>query len=158
MGTDGSETLQRGAVSERDAILVVDDDESVARALQRVLSAHGRDVVIARDGQAAIELLMTRRFDMVLSDIQMPRMSGVDLLSVVRAYDLDVPVVLMTGDPKIETAIEAVSLGALQYLVKPVPNDVLFKAVDRASRLHRLAQAKREALKLSGASDTEAGD
>jgi EAL domain-containing protein (putative c-di-GMP-specific phosphodiesterase class I) len=76
----------------------------------------------------------------------------------VRAHDLDAPVILMTGDPKLETAMEAVSLGALQYFAKPVPNNVLVAAVQRASRLYRLAQAKREALKLMGQTDAQAGD
>ena len=61
------------------------------------------------------------------------RMTGVDLLSIVRAYDLDVPFVLMTGTPTVETAMEAVSLGALQYLPKPMTNEVLVKTVERAS-------------------------
>jgi EAL domain-containing protein (putative c-di-GMP-specific phosphodiesterase class I) len=85
-------------------------------------------------------------------------MSGIELLGIVRAYDLDVPVILLTGEPTVETAAEAVSLGALQYLSKPAPNDVLIKAVERASKLHQMAQMKRDALRLSGAEDALAGD
>ena len=96
------------------SILVVDDDLAVGRAIARVLGRRGSDVVVVHDGQAAIDALLARRFDVILSDIQMPGMSGVDLLSIVRAYDLDVPVILMTGAPSLETAMEAVSLGALQ--------------------------------------------
>jgi EAL domain-containing protein (putative c-di-GMP-specific phosphodiesterase class I) len=88
----------------------------------------------------------------------MPGMSGVELLGIVRAYDLDVPVILMTGAPTVETAVEAVRLGALQYLAKPTPNETLVKAVERASQLHRMAQMKRDALRLAGAEDTLAGD
>jgi EAL domain-containing protein (putative c-di-GMP-specific phosphodiesterase class I) len=88
----------------------------------------------------------------------MPGMTGVDLLGIVRSYDLDVPVILMTGTPTLETAIEAIRLGALQYLPKPISNDVLVKAVERASQLHRMAQMKRDALKLLGEADTQAGD
>jgi EAL domain-containing protein (putative c-di-GMP-specific phosphodiesterase class I)/CheY-like chemotaxis protein len=142
----------------RSAILIVDDDPTVARSLRRVLEAHHFQVVIASDGQAAVELLKEGRFDVILTDIQMPRMTGVDLLTIVRAYDLDVPVLLMTGEPKLETAIEAVSLGALQYLTKPIEKDVLLAAVGKASQLHRMARVKRDALKLVGTGDMEAGD
>jgi EAL domain-containing protein (putative c-di-GMP-specific phosphodiesterase class I) len=139
-------------------VLVVDDDEALSRALSRVLKMAGYDVVVASNGAAAVEKVMHRAFDVILSDIQMPGMSGVDLLSIVRAYDLDVPVILMTGNPTLETAMEAVSLGALQYLVKPTPNEDVVKAVDRASRLHRLAHMKRDSLKLLGEEGTQAGD
>ena len=142
----------------RNSILVVDDDAAVARFLRRVLEAHGFEVAAAQDGRAAIEMLTSKRFDVVLTDIHMPQMTGVDLLSIVRAYDLDVPVVLMTGEPSLETAIEAVSLGALQYLVKPISKDILVHAVERAARLHRMALAKRDALKLGGGREREAGD
>ncbi len=142
----------------RRAVLVVDDDAALSRSLGRVLTGAGYDVAVADNGTAAIAKVQSHPFDVILSDIQMPGMSGIDLLSMVRAYDLDVPVILMTGDPRLETAIDAVSLGALQYLVKPTPNDVVVQAVERASRLHRMARMKREALKLHGDADTQAGD
>jgi EAL domain-containing protein (putative c-di-GMP-specific phosphodiesterase class I) len=147
-----------GSESGRSPVLIVDDDPTVARSLRRVLEANGFSIVVASDGQAAVDLLKEGRFDVILTDIQMPRMTGVDLLTIVRAYDLDVPVLLMTGEPKLETAIEAVSLGALQYLTKPIEKDVLLAAVSRASQLHRMARVKRDALKLAGSGELEAGD
>ncbi len=144
--------------TEREPILIVDDDPNVAQSLKRVLERSGYRVVLAPDGQAAVDLLANTRFDVILSDIQMPRVTGVDLLTRIRARDLDVPVMLMTGEPKLETAIEAVSLGALQYLVKPIDTKVLVKSVERASRLHRMARVKRDALKLAGEDDLVAGD
>jgi EAL domain-containing protein (putative c-di-GMP-specific phosphodiesterase class I) len=113
---------------------------------------------VASGGQLAVEVLTHDAFDVVISDIQMPGMTGVELLRSIRALDLDVPVILMTGVPTVETAIEAVNLGALQYLPKPTPNEALLKAVARASRLHRIAQMKRDALKLAGENNTQAGD
>ncbi len=139
-------------------VLVVDDDEALARSLRRVLESARYDVTVVNDGSAAVDAIMSRPFDVILSDIQMPGMTGVDLLGVVRAYDLDVPVILMTGTPTLDTAMEAVSLGALQYLTKPTANDVLVKAVERACQLHRIAQIKRDALKLLGEANTQAGD
>jgi len=119
---------QGGAAGAR-TVLVVDDDELVARSLRRVLEAAGYHVTTVSDGSDAVEKIMHNAYDVVLSDIQMPGMSGVELLSVVRARDFDVPVLLMTGAPTLETAIEAVSLGALQYLPNPTPNTVLLNAV-----------------------------
>jgi EAL domain-containing protein (putative c-di-GMP-specific phosphodiesterase class I)/CheY-like chemotaxis protein len=142
----------------RRSVLVVDDEEVLTRAMTRVLEARGYRVKTAHDGNAAIQLIRREPFDVIVSDIQMPGMTGIDLLRIVRAYDLDVPVILMTGAPTVETAIEAVSLGALQYLSKPTPGDELVKAVERASRLHRVATMKREALALGGGGDTQVGD
>jgi EAL domain-containing protein (putative c-di-GMP-specific phosphodiesterase class I)/CheY-like chemotaxis protein len=140
------------------SILLVDDDEALARSLDRVLQAAGYQVAIAHDGDVAAKAIVREPFDVIVSDIELPGMTGVDLLRVVRAYDLDVPLILMTGTPTIETATEAVSLGALQYLHKPFPNDVLLKAVGQACRLHRMAEMKRDALRLSGEAGTQAGD
>src|SRR5687768_12741710 len=94
-------------------VLLVDDEEMVVRALSRVLAAAGYEVSTAGDGQKAVELLAANTFDAIVSDVAMPRMDGIQLLQVVRQGDFDVPVVLMTGAPNLETAMKAVSLGAL---------------------------------------------
>jgi EAL domain-containing protein (putative c-di-GMP-specific phosphodiesterase class I) len=152
------DTVGTAGGTEEATVLVVDDDPGLRRVLERLLVRAGYQVTVARDGRAAIEAVMRHAFTVIVSDITMPGMSGVELLRAVRAYDLDVPVILMTGVPTIETAIEAVSLGALQYLPKPTPNDVMLKAVERASRLRSMARMKREALRLLGHGDTQAGD
>jgi len=138
------------------SVLVVDDEPGICRVADRVLGAAGFVVTTTTDSTKAIETIMRESFDVILSDVVMPNMTGVELLRVVRAYDLDVPVILMTGNPSIETAAEAVALGALQYLPKPTPNEVLVEAVERASRLHRLALMKREALKLGEQAQADA--
>jgi EAL domain-containing protein (putative c-di-GMP-specific phosphodiesterase class I)/FixJ family two-component response regulator len=138
-------------------VLLVEDDPSFARSMRRLLSAD-YETVHFDNGEAALQAIMQRSFDVVVSDIHMPGMTGVELLSAVRRHDLDVPVILMTGAPSIDTAIEAVSLGALMYLVKPAGNDVVLKAVERATKLHRVARIKRDALRLLGETATQAGD
>jgi EAL domain-containing protein (putative c-di-GMP-specific phosphodiesterase class I)/CheY-like chemotaxis protein len=150
-------TPVRSAAGQR-SVLIVDDDTALARSIEQMLKRAGFEVAVVNGGTTAVEAIMSRAFDVILTDIQMPGMSGLELLGVVRAYDLDVPVILMTGNPSIETAMEAVSLGALQYLPKPTPNEVLIKAVERASKLHRMAIMKRDALRLGGAENTLAGD
>jgi EAL domain-containing protein (putative c-di-GMP-specific phosphodiesterase class I) len=127
-------------------VLIADDDPAVARSLQRVLGAAGFEVVIVGDGNAAVEELKTRGFEVVLTDIHMPGTNGVDLLRLVRAYDLDVPVILMTGEPEVDTAVEAIELGALGYLRKPLDAERVVAKVQRAARLASVAKVKREAL------------
>jgi len=105
-----------------------------------------------------VRALESGSFDVILSDIDMPGMSGIQLLERVRTRDLDVPVILITGDPAIETAIKAMEQGALRYLVKPVEATALAKVVGDAVRLHRLATAKRQALELAGGVDRFVGD
>ncbi len=140
------------------SVLVADDEPSFARAVARLLGSAGFHVTTANNGAEAADAIANEAFEVILSDIQMPELSGVDLLSLVRNHDLDVPVILMTAAPTLETALEAVSLGALQYLVKPVPNDMLISVVERASRLHRMARMKRDALQLLGQEQGLAGD
>jgi EAL domain-containing protein (putative c-di-GMP-specific phosphodiesterase class I) len=94
----------------------------------------------------------------VLSDIDMPQLSGVGLLERIRAHDLDVPVVLITGSPSLETAVAAVEHGALRYLTKPVDAEALRSVAATAIRLHRLAKAKRRALDMAGGMERLVGD
>lgn len=129
---------------DRPRLLIVEDDDGLRGVLERQLGRNF-DVIAASDGAAAAELLVNQTFDGVLSDINLPGMSGVELLRVVRSYDLDVPVVLMTGQPSIETAIAALELGALTYLQKPFSHDQLEQTLLRAGKLARLARTKREA-------------
>jgi EAL domain-containing protein (putative c-di-GMP-specific phosphodiesterase class I) len=138
--------------------LVADDDEAVLRAHARLLSSKGYDVVTVRDGDSAVRALSQASFDVVLSDIDMPKMSGIQLLERVREHDLDVPVLLITGAPTIESAIQAIEQGALRYLVKPVDPAALLKVSNDAVRLHRIARAKRKALDLAGGAGLFVGD
>jgi EAL domain-containing protein (putative c-di-GMP-specific phosphodiesterase class I)/CheY-like chemotaxis protein len=140
------------------SVLLVDDDEMVLRAHRRVLERHGFDVATAGDGAAAVTTLHQRPFDVIVSDVDMPQMSGLSLLEHVRRHDLDVPVVLITGNPSIDGAAAAVEHGAIRYLLKPVANDLLANAVGHAARFHETAKLKRQALALAGGMDRLVGD
>lgn len=130
--------------------LVVDDDPSARGFFARLLTLEGYDVAAAADGLQAQSLLEDGAFELVISDINMPGMGGIQLLHAVRAVDLDVPVILITGAPSVETAAKAVELGAMRYLVKPVDVDTLRGVVRSAYRLFELAKIKREVLALHG--------
>ncbi len=129
-------------------VLIVDDELALTRSLARVLASHGFGVVPVGDGAAAIAALQGGRFDVVLSDIRMPTMDGVELLRALHTLDPDLPVLLMTADPRVETAAQAVELGALQYLLKPVPVDDLVLGIRRAVEHSQTLRRQREALEL----------
>ena len=135
-------------------ILVVDDDEMVLRAVERPLSKAGHDVETAHNGMAAIAKLRTS----VITDISMPAMNGLELLRSVRALDLDIPVLIMTGTPDVATAIRAIEYGALRYLIKPTVPSELLPIADYAIRMCRMARVKREALRMLGDAEKFVGD
>lgn len=145
-------------VLSRGRVLVVDDEPAVARMLRRALTTAGYEVATADNGEKAIGLLADPTFDAIVSDIDMPRMSGIQLLQAVRHRHLDVPVILITGAPAMETAVQAISLGALLYLTKPVELVDLERAVARAVRLNRMATLKQEALSLVSDGGTGAAE
>jgi EAL domain-containing protein (putative c-di-GMP-specific phosphodiesterase class I) len=139
-------------------ILLVDDDDVLVRSYARMLAQDGYEVEMRLDGEAAVEAIRRGAYDVVLSDIDMPRLGGLALLERIRAHDLDIPVVLITGAPSLETAMAAIEQGALRYLPKPVDAARLRSITADAVRLHRLARAKRQALDLAGGADRLVGD
>lgn len=144
-------------LSVRPRLLLVEDEDGLRHALARSLESSFEVTEIA-DGASAADLLVKETYDAVLSDIGLPGMSGVDLLRLVRTYDLDVPVVLMTGQPSVETAVAALELGALTYIQKPFSNDVLRSTLMRAAKLSRIARTKREAAIAGVGGSPLAGD
>lgn len=139
-------------------VLLVDDDPAILRAYTTALSRNGALVETAVNGRDASERVKEGAFDVIVSDIMMPEMSGIEFLKAVRAHDLDVPVILMTGDPGLESAVRAVEYGASRYLAKPVGGAELWEAVLHAARLHQLAKLKREALELPGRNGRRLGE
>ena len=143
---------------EKGRLLLVDDERALLEVWSEILGDAGWTVETAGDGAAALEILTRSSFDAILTDIDMPGLNGLQLLRAIRARDLDVPVVLMTGNPRTETAIQAVEQGALRYLVKPVAATTLTEAVQEAARLHNIARLKREALAYLGGESALPGD
>ena len=127
-------------------VLVIDDEPAVLKALGMVLQRRGFAVDTMSSAKAALAQLPQQKYHAILSDIIMPEMSGVEFLRELRRHDLDVPVILMTAGPTLDSAIDAIEYGAQQYLLKPVEPDALVKAVGRAVALGEMARAKREAL------------
>lgn len=135
-------------------ILVVDDDAQILSAISRILKRAGYEPVLAQSGSVAVEHLQNYSFAAILTDINMPSMNGLDFLKKVRRHDLDVPVLMITGDPSVKTAATAVEFGAFRYLLKPIHPLELTESVRHAVRLHKMANLKRNSLELLGSDRT----
>ena len=118
-------------------ILLVDDDPSTVSMLQIMLEAQDYEVANAYDGQSALEQLQTRDFDLIITDLKMPRVSGIELLKEVKAHHPSVEVIMTTAYMTVDTAITAMKIGAYDYLTKPIADlerarVVIEKAVEKA--------------------------
>jgi len=113
-------------------ILLVDDEPRILTLLHSVLRTEGLEAVSAKDGPSAIALLKAQKFDLMISDIRMSPMDGMELFRVARAECPDMPVILLTAHGSVETAIEAMKNGAFDYLTKPFKVDELILTVKRA--------------------------
>lgn len=131
--------------SRRLHVLVVDDDATFALTCARFLETAGHLVTIARDSRSAIQLGRERRFDAVVTDINLPDGNGLQVLQDLRLTDASLPFVLVTGDPQLDTARAAVECGAVSYLLKPISALQLESVVERAFRARQTAELLRAA-------------
>jgi EAL domain-containing protein (putative c-di-GMP-specific phosphodiesterase class I) len=139
-------------------VLIIDDEPAVLRVLGLLLERNGFAVASASNGREGLTLLADKSFDVVLTDIIMPELSGVDFLKELRQHDLDVPVILMTAGATLDSALDAIEFGAQQYLLKPVEPEALVRAVGRAAALGELARMKRAALAAQSGKAIPFGD
>jgi DNA-binding response OmpR family regulator len=130
-------------------VLVVDDDAALLRAIGRQLEAAGVDVTTCNSGPDAVECIEAGSFDVILSDIDMPGLTGIELLKLLRARHVEVPVVLMTGSPSMDTAVQAVEHGAIKYLMKPLNSAELLATVEKA--MQRTSRSSTRASVTGGA-------
>ncbi len=117
-------------------ILVVDDEESLRLSMKFKLKAAGFDVDVAEDGEVALEKLKNESYDVVLLDINMPRMSGIEALGLIRQRHPHTEAIMLTGFADFSTAIECLKTGARDYLVKPIDTTEL------VTRLHSLLRSR----------------
>src|SRR5690349_2752774 len=101
-------------------LLLIEDDEQVRRFLEDRLTDEGYQVTAAANGRSAFALLDTYLFDAALMDIHLPDMTGLEVLEVAKRKNPDIDVVMMTGFPQVDTAVQALRLGAYDYLIKPL--------------------------------------
>lgn len=130
-------------------VLVVDDEKSIRVTLKKFLENEGYEADSAETAMQAIELIEANSYDVLLSDIIMPRISGVEFLDDVKKIIPDVPVIMMTGEPTVETAVTALQRGAFDYLKKPIQKDELLKSVKQAAQIRLLSIQKKELERLN---------
>jgi DNA-binding NtrC family response regulator len=121
-------------------ILFVDDETEILKIVEEFLTRTGYDVTVLDDGRAALELIKETDFDVVFTDLNMPRFSGLQLLSSVKSISPETEVVIVTGFGTVESAIEALKLGCYDYLQKPIKLERLRLLVDRIHEKRRLQQ------------------
>ena len=112
-------------------VLIVDDEEKMQRILQIMLQRMGYEIACASDGKMALETVQSQPVDLVISDLRMPGMSGIELLRILREQSNDVPVIIMTAYGTIESSVEAMKLGACDYIVRPFDLDMLELTINR---------------------------
>src|SRR2546425_2386814 len=124
-------------------LLVADDDPGLRESLERTLTREGYQVVVASDGQAALERLQGGGFDLILTDLKMPGLSGIELLRAAKAIAPDIDVVLLTAFGTIEEAVQAMKDGAYDFLTKPFQRAQLLRVVRQALERRDLIQQNR---------------
>ncbi len=110
-------------------ILVVDDDSLVRKTLARFFRREGYDLLEAADGERAWEVLRTQAVDLLVTDVRMPGKTGIELLELLRADNSQIPVIIITGRPSVEAAVDCMKTGALDYISKPVKPEQLRERV-----------------------------
>ncbi|MDM8539906.1 response regulator [Desulfococcaceae bacterium HSG7] len=124
-------------------ILIVDDEKSIRITLREFLLNEGHKVTVAEDADTAMKVLENEDIDVVMTDIIMPRVTGVDLLKTLRRASPYVQVIMITGEPTLETATESLRAGAFDYIAKPVTKDLAVKTVSNAMKVKTLGDEKR---------------
>src|SRR6476469_5840032 len=125
-------------------ILIVDDEANTLASLSRAFRLAGHEAVVCDNAARALELALAQPFDLILSDVVMPRRDGLQLLEEIRAVGITTPVVMMSGQAHIEMAVRATKLGALDFLEKPLSTDKLPLTLQNALQLERLKQENQQ--------------
>jgi|GEM_PF-1890235 len=121
-------------------VLIVDDESGMRKSLSRILGKEGHETDTAEDVEVARQKLVESEYDLVISDIIMPKISGVDLLKTIREQYPKIKIILITGQPSVDTATEAVRSGAFDYLTKPIKKDEICKTVANAFMVKTLEE------------------
>lgn len=125
------------------AIIVVDDDPYVLESLSSLLDACGCTVHAFSCGKDAVKAFREGSIDLVLTDINMPGMSGIEILETIRSLDKETPVILMTGYAELSVAVEAIKKGAFDFIIKPFDPFYLFHAIEKGINFKRLTQIEK---------------
>ena len=129
-------------------ILIVDDEQDLLETMTKRMRKRGMQVLSASSGPEAIELIQQEPIDVVLLDVRMPQMNGIDVLKRIKELKPMVAVVMLTGHASIESAVTGIEYGAFDYLIKPVDFDSLCYMIEDAYQEKQLKEKKRSASAL----------
>ncbi len=116
----------------RQSILLIDDDQEYCRAMQKLFERRGYEISLAADGQEALEAISEKVFDLILSDLRMPNLDGIELMEEIKRRKIDVPVIFLTGFGEVESYMDLMNMGAFDYLNKPIDLKELLRVVETA--------------------------
>jgi DNA-binding NtrC family response regulator len=142
--------------SEHGHILIVDDDDGVRESLKLLLEHRGFTVTAARDGEEGLKIIEASNIHIVLCDIVMPKMDGIEFLKRVHEFNSCVEVIMFTGHSDIDNCVESVEKGACEYLIKPARIEKILEAIARAQRnVHEKQEMIKKALGAHKPTKTE---
>ena len=124
-------------------LLIVDDEKNIREGLKKALEPLGHKVFLAADGKEGLDLLLTNKIELAILDIKMPRVSGFEMLEKIKNYQFSLPVIFLTGHGNVETAVEAMRLGAYDFLTKPINLNKLEIIINRAINYKQLTITNR---------------
>lgn len=125
-------------------VLIIDDEAPLRQTLARILQRAGHEVTTAESGEMGLAILSNGAFDLVYLDIRMPGMAGLDTLKAIHATQPDLPVILFTAQPDMQSAVDALRLGATDYLLKPLQPEVLLERTSAVLAHREKERRKRE--------------
>ncbi len=130
--------IESEELMETKTILLIDDDKSFRRVIEYQLVEEGYEVITADNGSIGLNILSNKRIDLVITDIRMPEMNGLELLKTLKEISYDATVIVVTAYGSIESAVEAMQLGANDYITKPVDKNELLLKVEKALKFKDL--------------------
>ncbi|MBI4832954.1 MAG: response regulator [Candidatus Lindowbacteria bacterium] len=123
-------------MNENKSILLVDDDQEFRKAMKKMFEKSGYDVTVAADGREALEILSKSSFDLIISDLRMPNLNGMELMEAIKKEKMDVPVIFITAYGEVESYMDLMNLGAFEYINKPVKGQEILSVAKRALEMH----------------------
>ena len=124
---------------EKTGILIADDDELICEALRQLLNSRGYVVDCSRDGGAALEMVKKGNYGVVVSDVRMPCLDGLHLLTEIKAFNPHIEVIMITGHSNLGIALESMKKGAFGFFEKPIESlEEVYKIVEKAAEIHLL--------------------
>jgi two-component system response regulator (stage 0 sporulation protein F) len=119
-------------MNSRQSILLVDDDPEFRKAMKKMFEKSGYNVTVAADGQEALEALSEESFDLIISDLRMPNLNGMELMEELKRRRINLPVIFITAYGEVESYMDLMNLGAFEYINKPVKGQEILGVVRKA--------------------------